>query len=439
MRSDVLPGAGKQGSDMRERDERRWRPDNGTRQEGVEASDAVMRESGITIPLWRLYQLFWLIICLFFPLASLVSRPDAWLRLAVGCTALLVFAISYSWIMWPHPASRGAQTRGRSSLLLVLLLVMLGLLVTTFSLLDGPAWLWPFLGVSAMAGVLLPMRPAGLVVVLLTTFPLLITLFTHGGMAGIDWWWLIALMLLVRGLGLDMIGVSRLGGALRELYTTRRTLAHLKVEEERLRLARDLHDLLGQTLSVITLKTELARSLITEDPARCAQELTEIEQVGRMTLREVRKTVAGYRQPRLSSEVDGARQLLDAAGIESSIEQLPAELPQPLDAALAWTVREGVTNIIRHSRARYCLLRFTQDQGGIGVELLNDRAGTAEAGTLGLGRGNGLLGLRERVSGLGGSMEAGPLLLSGKPHFRLRVALPMQPRVEVTAMPEERP
>jgi two-component system sensor histidine kinase DesK len=211
------------------------------------------------------------------------------------------------------------------------------------------------------------------------------------------------------------------------------------VEEERLRLARDLHDLLGQTLSVITLKTELARSLITEDPARCAQELTEIEQVGRLTLREVRKTVAGYRQPRLASEVDGARQLLDAAGIESSIEQLPAELPQPLDAALAWTVREGVTNIIRHSRARRCLLRFTQDQGGIGVELLNDQAGAAMVGTLGRSQGNGLLGLRERVSGLGGTMEAGPLLLSGKPHFRLRVALPMRPQVEVTAMPEERP
>jgi two-component system, NarL family, sensor histidine kinase DesK len=397
-----------------------------------------MRESGVTIPLWRLYQLFWLIICLYFPLASLVSKPDSWLRPALGCTALFVFAISYSWIMWPHPASREAQTRGQSSLSL-LLLVMLGLLVTTFSLLYGLAWLWPFLGVSAMVGVVLPMRPAGLVVVLLTAFPLLITLFTHRGAAGVDWWWLIALMLLVRGLGLDMIGMSRLGSALRELHTARRTLAHLKVEEERLRLARDLHDLLGQTLSVITLKTELARSLITEDPARCAQELTEIEQVGRMTLREVRKTVAGYRQPRLASEVDGARQLLDAAGIESSIEQLPAELPQPLDAALAWTVREGVTNIIRHSRARRCLLRFTQDQGGIGVELLNDQAGAAMVGTLGWSQGNGLLGLRERVSGLGGTMEAGPLLLSGKPHFRLRVALPMRPQVEVTAMSEERP
>jgi two-component system sensor histidine kinase DesK len=422
---------------MRARDDHRWRAKKNISQEGIETNDEVLRESGVTIPIWRLYQHFWLIICLFFPLASLVSKPDAWLRLAVGSTALLLFAISYTWIMWPHPASQGARTRSRSRLSL-LLLVALCLQVTVFSLLDDPAWLWPFLGVSAMAGVVLPMRRAGMVVVLLTAFPLLITIFTHGGVAGIDWWWLIALMLLVRGLGLDMIGVSRMGSALRELHTARQALARLKVEEERLRLARDLHDLLGQTLSVITLKSELARGLITEDPARCAQELAEIEQVGRTTLREVRKTVAGYRQPRLASELDGARQLLEAAGIAYDIEKLHGELPQPLDAVLAWTVREGVTNVIRHSRARHCLLRFTRDQGGIRVEMLNDREGTADAGTQHIGQGSGLLGLRERVSVLGGTMEAGPLLLEGEPHFRLRVELPMQPQVEVTAMPEER-
>ena len=422
---------------MRARDNHRWRANGNTSQERVETNDEVIRESGVTFPLWQLYQHFWLLIGLFFPLASLVSKPNAWLRLAVGSTALLLFAISYTWIMWPHPASWGARTRGRSRLSL-LLLVALGLQATVFSLLDDPAWLWLFLGVSAIAGVLLPMRRAGMVVVLLTALPLLITIFTHRGVAGIDWWWLIALMLLVRGLGLDMIGVSRMGSAIRELHTARRALARMKVEEERLRLARDLHDLLGQTLSVITLKSELARGLITEDPASCAQELAEIEQVGRMTLREVRKTVAGYRQPRLSSELDGARQLLEAAGIEYSIEELHGELPQPLDAVLAWTVREGVTNVIRHSRARHCLLRFTRDQGWIGVEMLNDREGTEDAPEQRIGQGSGLLGLRERVSGLGGTMEAGPLLLSGKPHFRLRVELPMQPQVEVTALQEER-
>jgi two-component system, NarL family, sensor histidine kinase DesK len=400
-------------------------------------NDEVIRESGVTVPIWRLYQLFWLLICLYFPLAAMVSKPDTWLRFAVGSLVLLFFAVSYTWIMWPHPASRGARTPGRSRLSL-LLLIALCLQVTVFSLLDGPAWLWSFLGVSAIAGVVLPMRRAGVVVVFLTALPLLITLITHRGVVGIDWWWLIALMLVVRGLGLDMIGVSRLFSALRELHAARRELARLAVIEERERLSRDLHDLLGQTLSVITLKSELARGLITEDPARCAQELTEIEHVGRMTLREVRKTVAGYRQPRLSSELDGARQLLEAAGISSSIQELPGELPRPLDAVLAWSVKEGVTNVLRHSRARHCLLRFTQEQSWIGLELLNDRAGMEDAGTQCIGLGSGLVGLWERVNELGGTMEAGTLLLEGEPHFRLRVGLPMQPQVEATTLQEER-
>ena len=157
-----------------------------------------------------------------------------------------------------------------------------------------------------------------------------------------------------------------------------------------------------------------------------------------MTLREVRKTVAGYRQPRLSSELDAARQLLEAAGIEYSIEPPHRDLPQSLDAVLAWTVREGITNVIRHSRAQHCQVWFTLDQAWVGVEMLNDREGTEDAPELCLGQGSGLLGLQERVSGLGGMMEAGPLLLSGKPHFRLRVELPIQPRVEVTALQEER-
>ena len=268
------------------------------------------------------------------------------------------------------------------------------------------------------------MRRAGLAVVLLTLLPLFITIYTHGGVKGINWWWLIALMLLVRGLGLDMIGVARLGSAIRELHAARQALARMKVEEERLRLARDLHDLLGQSLSVITLKSEVARGLITEDPARCAQELSEIEQVSRKTLREVRKTVAGYRQPTLSNELDGAQQLLEAAGIEYSIEELHEELPRSLDAVLAWTVRDGVTNVIRHSRARHCLLRFTREQGRIGVEVLNDWEWGEDAPVQCAGQGSGLLGLRERVSVLGGTMEAGPLILSGKPHFRLHVELP---------------
>jgi two-component system response regulator DesR len=158
-------------------------------------------------------------------------------------------------------------------------------------------------------------------------------------------------MLLVRGLGLDMIGVARMGSAIRELHAARRELARLAVIEERERLSRDLHDLLEQTLSMITLKSELARQLVTEEPNRCARELSEIEVAARQTLHEVREAVAGYLQPDLRSELEGARQLLEAAGIEGGIDPIQEVLPPAIDAALAWMVREGVTNVIRHSRA----------------------------------------------------------------------------------------
>src|SRR5712691_1614596 len=344
---------------------------------GPTRSDEVIASSGVTFHLWRLYQHAWL-VCLLFPLASLVHEPISPWQMVVRLLALIGFAAGYTWLMWPHPASQRTQARVCSQLSL-LLFVVLGILVLVFSLAYGPAWLWLLIGVSAIAGVLLPLRSAFAAIVLLTLLPLVLTLKMHGGLVGVDWWWLIALMLLVRGLGLDMIGVARMGSAIRELHTVRRELARLAVIEERERLARDLHDLLGQTLSVITLKSELARGLVAEEPERCAQELAEIEQVSRQMLREVRKTVAGYRQPTLANELDGARQLLEAAGIAYDIEQLTEELPPAHDAVLAWTVREGVTNVIRHSHARHCLLRLTQEQGWVGVEVLNDEERTEDS------------------------------------------------------------
>src|SRR6266581_3126890 len=319
---------------------------------GTQPAEEVIASSGITFHLWRLYQHAWL-VCLLFPLVSLVRDPFPVWHLALGLGALVGFAGSYTWLMWPHPASQRARTRAQSRTSFFLF-IGLSVLVLVSSAMYGSAWLWLLIGTSAIAGLLLPLRGAFAAVVLFTLFPLFLMLKLHGGLAGVDLWWLIALMLLVRGLGLDMIGVARMGSAIRELHAARRELARLAVIEERERLSRDLHDLLGQTLSMITLKSELARQLVTEEPDRCTQELSEIERVARQTLREVREAVAGYRQPNLSSELEGARQLLEAAGIDYQIELNTLVLPPETSAVLAWTVREGVTNVIRHSRARQC-------------------------------------------------------------------------------------
>ena len=401
----------------------------------LSSADEVIAESGVSFQLWRLYQHFWL-ICLLFPLLSVVHAPLVPWRIVVRVLALLVFAASYTWIMWPHPVKRGTQAASRSRVSF-LLFVLLCLQVTVFSLFDDPSFLWLFIGVSAISGVLLPMRTAGIVVVLLTLLPLAITITTHRGMGGIEWWWLIALMLLVRGLGLDMIGVARLGSAIRELHTARRELARLAVIEERERLSRDLHDLLGQTLSMIALKSELARHLVTEEPDRCIQEIAEIERGARTSLREVREAVVGYRQPSLASELEGARQLLSAAGISVQVDPLQEVLPPALDAVLAWTVREGVTNVIRHSRAQHCQIHLSHHNGTVEAEVLND-GGTRARGESNARPGLGLVGLRERMSALGGRMEAGPFDAKGRVGFRVHVELPLQASRGAAILQEER-
>jgi len=137
------------------------------------------------------------------------------------------------------------------------------------------------------------------------------------------------------------------------------------VIEERMRMARDLHDLLGHTLAMIALKSELAARLVAENPVQAAQEMRDVERAARQTLREVRVVVAGARQPTLQSELDGARQLLEAAGIVYTLEQTAEALPAPVDAVLAWTIREGVTNVIRHSRARWCHIRLVATEASV--------------------------------------------------------------------------
>ena len=242
-----------------------------------------------------------------------------------------------------------------------------------------------------------------------------------------DWPLTIALLLLVRSLGLDMIGVARMGRAIRELHIARRELARLAVAEERLRVARDLHDVLGHTLSMIALKSELAGRIAEQEPAQAAREIQDVEKAARQVLREVRTAVAGYRQPTLQSELEGARQLLDAAGIAYRIEQTVDELPATIDAVLAWVVREGVTNVVRHSRARRCRICLTETPGWVRLVVTNDdrRSSLPIVEQLSSPAGTGLSGLVERVVAQGGHIEAGPRLADGEPGFHVQVELPL--------------
>jgi two-component system, NarL family, sensor histidine kinase DesK len=233
-----------------------------------------------------------------------------------------------------------------------------------------------------------------------------------------------------------------------KLRRTRAELARAAVAEERLRIARDLHDLLGHSLSLITLKAELAGRVIGTDPDRAAREISELESVARQSLADVRGAVAGFRQPDLGGELVAARQLLDAAGIAAEITSAEtAGLPREVDSALAWAVREGATNVVRHSTATRVSITVSVDPARAVAEIRDNgqpapsgrgplpTSGSAPPGltagpdgraTLARARpafaGSGLAGLAERVRSLGGEIAAGAV---GGHGFLLRVAIPL--------------
>ncbi len=381
--------------------------------------------SGISVRVWRLYASFWL-VCLLFPIFSLIQAPPGLGSLWIAAAGLIVFTAIYFWVIWPHPLSGSTQRFSLRPALLIIAGLTLLVLLLTFGY--GSAFLWLFLGVSAIAGLALSFRNASIVVMALTLLTLGVSIGIGSMTAIPDWLGLLPLVLLVRGLGLDMIGFVRLADALRELQRTREELARQAVTEERLRMARDLHDLLGHTLSLITLKSELAGRLVEKDPQKALHEIHEVEQVARQALREVREAVSGYRQPSLPRELDGARQMLEAAGIACTIDNEAGTLPPGVDAVLAWVVREGVTNVIRHSRAQRCSIQIASMNVDVIVEVSNDGY-TAEERVL-TQTGSGLAGLTERVQNFGGAVEAGHQPVDGRPGFLLKVKIPTRVKVQ---------
>jgi two-component system, NarL family, sensor histidine kinase DesK len=195
-----------------------------------------------------------------------------------------------------------------------------------------------------------------------------------------------------------------------KLRETRAELARMAVADERLRIARDLHDLLGHSLSLITLKAELAGRLLDSDPERAAHEIADLESVARRSLGEVRAAVTSYRQPTLTAEIAAARQMLAAAGMDCQVHA-PASivLPAAVDGLLAWTVREGATNVVRHSGARSVTITISLTDDEAAAEVADDGVGPSWDGAHAPGEhdGSGLAGLTERVRKAGAEISAG--------------------------------
>jgi two-component system sensor histidine kinase DesK len=181
-----------------------------------------------------------------------------------------------------------------------------------------------------------------------------------------------------------------------DLIVAHQENARLAVDNERSRFARDLHDILGHSLTVITVKAELAQKLFDVDLERARAEIADLERLSRDALTDVRRAVEGYRDITLPGELVRARAALTAAEIEPALPNSTDEVPSELRELFAWTIREGVTNVIRHSGATRCEVRLTPDC----AEVLDD--GTAEPAPD--GHGSGLAGLRERAADVGATV-----------------------------------
>lgn len=198
----------------------------------------------------------------------------------------------------------------------------------------------------------------------------------------------------------------------------REAQARLAVTEERLRFSRDLHDLVGHSLTAIAVKSEVAVKLSRVDIGRSTGEMEEVRTLARQALKEIRAAVRGYRTVDLAAELRGMIAVLEAGGVRCTLKEPGDQVPEEAATLLAWVVREGTTNVLRHSFATRCRIAITIQEGNAVLEMTND--GVAEMDGVG---GTGLIGLSERVTATGGSVTVGP---GGPGEFRLRATVPLE-------------
>ena len=233
--------------------------------------------------------------------------------------------------------------------------------------------------------------------------------------------------------GLLLFGGSAMGlryllSTLAALRAARTEIVQHATDNERARISRDLHDLLGNSLSLITLKGELATRLLPEG-APGLDEVRDMLSLSREALRQVREAVSGYRQPTLSTELTAARVALEAGGVEVDIKQDVGALNRETEAVLGWVVREATTNVIRHSGAKRCRIAFSRDPAHVQVDVVNDGWRVPQSPA-----GNGLRGLAERLAAVGGEVEA---MAQPDGGFRLRATVPTPVSADLSALDAE--
>lgn len=349
-------------------------------------------------PRGRLLCMSTALVLLALPIGDLVSGRLSRGSEVVAAVGLAAFAGLYLRLFWILPWVTTKRRTEGSALLGSLAAVAIGL-----SIAFSHQWLVLLIYLSGALALSLPGRVA---------LPSVAGAAAIAGAMG-----QVNLAVQVVAFGLILLAVRRLMELVRELELARARVAELAAGEERLRVSRDMHDLLGHNLSLIALKSELARKLLGRDPAAAEQEVRDIESVARTSLQEARAAVRGLRSASLASELDRAKEALTAAGVEVEI-QTTGPLPARVETLLGFAVREAATNVIRHSGASRCEVAVRRAGEVAELEVRDDGAGARSDG----GEGSGLRGLAERLAEAGGELEAGRATAGG---YRVLARVPI--------------
>lgn len=302
----------------------------------------------------------------------------------LGLATVGLFVVVYL-CLWARRRRLPGTLRQSVAWLAALLVVAVAL-----TLLVGPTGLVALTYCAIGAVLLLPVRWAAGVVVGLAAITA-----TSGALVP-GWGSQTGLTFAILAASLAVFGVTRLIASNTALARSRDENARLAVEAERARVARDLHDILGHSLTVITVKAELAHRLLDVDPTRTRAELEDLERLSREALRDVRMAVAGFREMSVAGELVRARQALSAAGIDADLPHSVEDVSPDLRELFAWAVREGVTNVIRHSHATRCEVALEADA----VRITDNGPGPSAEWS----DGSGLIGLRERAAACGADL-----------------------------------
>ncbi len=355
--------------------------------------------------LGRLFAGIWLIY-LIYPASHLASAHlPAWHR-ALGAVALLAFAVDYVWIFWNGYGRRGFAA----------MLPLFGLSAAV-TLLVGGNGLPLLIYCAAATSLLRPDRLGAAMSGAITVALVAALVAIH---AGLDT--TITLGMTCAFAGGATLAARRLVATRLSLHAAEQEVARLAAVEERFRIARDVHDLLGHSLSVIVLKADLARRLLSSDPPRAAAEIADVEAVARRSLTDVREAVAGYRRLRVTDELSRGAAALEAAGVRCTVIRTAGDMPEAVDAVLAWVVREAVTNVMRHSGARACQIQVALRQDHAEARIEDDGRGPGGAAGPAAEAGSGLAGLRERLELVGGTLWSGDRPGGG---YRVVAAVPL--------------